>query len=127
NADRAAHGRGAFMHEFGVMSYLLEAVEEKAQELGATRVLAINLVIGDRASIVDDSLLYYFDFMTPGTVAEGAQLNTRRVPTRFRCDRCDKLYEPVGADFRCPDCGKVGQLTEEGAEFLIESIVIERT
>src|SRR6185503_7231873 len=113
------------MHEFGVMSYLLSAVEDKAQELHATRVLAINLVVGDRASIVDDSLLYYFEMMTAGTVAEGAQLNTRRVPSRFSCSNCEKTYEPVGADYRCPTCGHIGQITDEGAEFFIESIVIE--
>jgi hydrogenase nickel incorporation protein HypA/HybF len=114
------------MHEFGVMTYLLSAVEDKAQELHATRVLAINLVIGDRASIVDDSLLYYFEMMTPGTVVEGATLNTRRVPSRFFCSACANSYEPVGFDYRCPNCGGIGQMTDEGSEFLIESIVIER-
>ena len=114
------------MHEFGVMSYLLSAVEAKAQELHATRVLAINLVIGDRASIVDDSLLYYFEMMTPDTIVEGASLNTRHVPSRFRCAACENTYEPLGMDYCCPTCGGIGQLTDEGSEFLIESIVIER-
>ena len=114
------------MHEFGVMTYLLSAVEEEAQALHATRVLAINLVIGDRASIVGDSLAFYFDMLTPGTVVEGAQLNIRRVPTRFYCSGCANTYEPAGADFRCPDCDGIGQMTDEGSEFLIESIVIQR-
>lgn len=113
------------MHEFGVMSYLLQAVTEKAQEVGARRVLAINLVVGDRASLVDDAMLFYFEMMTPGTVAEGAHLNMRRIPTRFSCSLCDMTYEP-GLDFCCPTCGRVGQLTDEGSEFLIESIEIER-
>lgn len=113
------------MHEFGVMSYLLQAVEEKARELGAQRVLAINLVIGDRSSIVDDSLLYYFDMMKGRTLAGEAQLNTRRVSTRFYCNRCDSTYIP-GKDFYCPDCGEIGMMTEEGSEFFIESIEIER-
>ena len=113
------------MHEFGVMSYLLEAVEAKAIEIGASRVLAINLVIGDRSSIVDDALFYYFDMMTPGTIVEGAALNTRRVPSRFYCDACETTYEPV-TDFYCPDCGGIGSLTAEGSEFMIESIEIER-
>ena len=115
------------MHEFGVMTYLLSAVEDKAQELQATRVLAINLLIGDRASIVEDSLQFYFDMLTPGTCVEGAQLNIRRMPSRFVCAACAKTYEPSGADYRCPDCGGIGQLTDAGGEFLIESIMIERT
>jgi len=114
------------MHEFGVMAYLLEAVEQKAQEVGACRVLAINLVVGDRSSIIDDSLQFYFDMMVPGTVVEGAQLNMRRVPSQFYCGRCAQNFIFTGDDFRCPRCGTLGQLSDEGSEFLIESIEIER-
>lgn len=113
------------MHEFGVMTYLLAGVEEKARELGARRILAVNLVIGDRASIVDDLLLYYFDALTPGTLADGAVLNVRRVPMRFHCAHCDEPYTPEGFDFRCPRCGWLGQVTDDGGELLVESIEIE--
>jgi hydrogenase nickel incorporation protein HypA/HybF len=114
------------MHEFGIMSYLLDAVEAKAREVNASQVLAINLVVGDRSSIVDDSLLFYFEMLTPGTLVEGAALNMRRVPTRFYCAPCDQTYDQSGSDFCCPHCGKIGKLTDEGSEFLIESIEIEK-
>jgi hydrogenase nickel incorporation protein HypA/HybF len=114
------------MHEFGLMSQLLEAVEAKAQELGSRPVLAINLLIGDRASIVDDSLLYYFDMLTPGTLVEGAELNVRRVPSRFYCANCDDKYTLTGADFRCPTCAQIGIITTEGSELLIESILLAK-
>ncbi|MDQ3813472.1 MAG: hydrogenase maturation nickel metallochaperone HypA [Armatimonadota bacterium] len=107
------------------MSYLLESVEEQARQLGARKVLAINLVLGERAGI-DDSLLFYFDLLAPGTLAEGAKLNVRRTAMRFRCERCESDYSPVGADFGCPQCGTVGQLTDDGSELLIESMEIER-
>lgn len=114
------------MHEFGLMTQLLEAVEAKAQELGSRPVLAINLLIGDRASIVDDSLLYYFEMLTPGTLSEQAELNVRRVPSRFYCANCDDKYTPTGGDFRCPCCGQVGIVTNEGSELLIESILLTK-
>ena len=114
------------MHEFGVMSYLLEAVQQKALEMNAARVVTINLVIGDRSCIMDESLSYYFDMMAEGTLAEGATLNMRRVPTQFLCGHCNKTYEPVEFDFSCPTCRRVGRITDEGSEFLIESILIEK-
>jgi hydrogenase nickel incorporation protein HypA/HybF len=114
------------LHEFSVLSYLMEAVEEQAAAAGASRVVAINLVVGDRASIIDDLLLYYFDMLAPGTLAEGAQLNLRRVPMRFTCSRCDTTYTPAGEGWLCPDCGTIGQLTDDGSELLIESIEVER-
>lgn len=113
------------MHEFSVMSYLLETVEAKGQELGAQRILAINLVVGERSSIVDDSMLFYFDLMTPGTLAEGATLNVQRISSEFYCKQCDATYHP-GTDFRCPTCGAIGALTDVGSEFYIDSIEIER-
>ena len=114
------------MHEFGVMTYLLDAVESKARELEARRILAINLVIGDRASIVEDSMSFYFEQMAHGTLAEGAMLNMRRVPNEFACTECSTIFTPRNGTFRCPECGAVGQLREAGSEFLIESIEIER-
>jgi hydrogenase nickel incorporation protein HypA/HybF len=113
------------LHELSVMSYLLEAVEEQARQHGASKVLAINLVIGERASVIDDSLLYYFDMLTPGTVVEGARLNTRHTRMRFHCPSCDQEYTRAGDNFCCPRCGEVGQVTADGSELLIESIEIE--
>ena len=112
------------MHELSVMTYLLEAVEEKAREIGAERVVAINLVMGERASMFDDSLLFYFDMLTPGTRAEGARLNVRRTPMRFHCAECGQDYSPVDDTFRCPQCRIVGQVTADGSELLIESIEV---
>lgn len=112
------------MHEMSIMSYLLEAVEAEAARAGARRVVDINLVIGERASVIDDSLLFCFDMLTPGTVAEGAKIHIRRTPMRFTCAR-DGLYGRRGEDFRCPSCGEVGTLTEEGSELLVESIEVE--
>lgn len=112
------------MHELSIMTYLLEAVEEKARELGAERVTAINLRVGERAGI-DDSLLFYFEMLTPDTLAQGAQLNLRRTRMSFHCEECNEEYAPQGANFECPGCGKVGQLARDGTELLIESIEIE--
>ncbi len=62
------------MHELSIMSYLLESVEAEARQRGARKVLAINLVLGERAGI-DDSLLFYFDLLTPGTLAGALQIS----------------------------------------------------
>jgi hydrogenase nickel incorporation protein HypA/HybF len=114
------------MHELSVMSYLLERVETHAERLGASKVVTINLVIGDRTSIVDDSLLFYFDMLTPGTVAEGASLKVRRTHMRCSCPRCASDYQPDGFGFNCPTCGTVGEVTNDGSEFLIESLEIQQ-
>src|SRR5262249_50843357 len=114
------------MHELSVMSYLLEAVDAEAQRHGAARVLAINLVMGERSSIIDDSLLFYFDMLAPGTRCAGAHISVRRTRMTFHCDACDSDYHRVGDDFGCPRCGQIGQALGDGGELSIESIEIEQ-
>lgn len=114
------------MHELGIAASLLERVESHVERLGATRVAAINLVVGERAGIVDDSLRFSFELLTAGTAAEGAQINVRWVPMRFHCGECDQEYSPAGADFRCPTCQANGNLTDDGTALVIESLEIEQ-
>ncbi len=113
------------MHELSIASYLLDSVEDQARQLGAQRVLAINLVAGERAGIVDEALQFSFDLLTAETLAEGARINVRRTFMCFHCAPCDCEYSPKVGDFNCPNCGAVGQLTADGTELLIESIEIE--
>lgn len=113
------------MHELSIMKYLLESVQAKAEELGATRVRSINLVVGERTGALDDSLLFYFDMLTPSTLVEGALLNIRRTRMLFYCDKCDQDFTPDVGAFECPRCGAVGTLTDDASELLIESIEID--
>lgn len=114
------------MHEYSVMAHLLETVEAEARRHGASRITAINLVMGQRSSIVDDSLLFYFDMLAPGTLAEGARLNVRRTKMTFHCPNCAADYTPDGLNFECPGCGAIGQATGEGSELLVETIEIDK-
>ena len=113
------------MHELSVTSYLVDAVDTRARELGATRVLTINLVIGERSGIVDDSLRFYFEMLAPGTLVEGAALNVARTSLRFHCAACARDYGPSGFDFLCPNCGALGEVVDDGSDLLIESLEIE--
>jgi hydrogenase nickel incorporation protein HypA/HybF len=113
------------MHELSIASYLVESVVEQAEQIGAERVLAINLLIGDRAGIVDDSLRFSFELLGADTLVAGAALNIRRSPMRFRCDECHGEYIPRDGEFHCPDCTRIGQLIDDGATLQIESIEVE--
>jgi len=62
------------MHELAVTESIIEIVSRHAAEAGARKVSAINLVIGDLSSIVDDSVQFYFDYLSRDTIAAGAEL-----------------------------------------------------
>jgi hydrogenase nickel incorporation protein HypA/HybF len=113
------------MHELSVMSSLLDVAEEHAREAGARKVLALYVVVGERSSFVDDSLLFYFDALSQGRLAEGAKLHIRRTPMRFFCATCESDYTPPISSFRCPICDHVGRLSDDGAGCYLESMEIE--
>ncbi|MCU0493679.1 MAG: hydrogenase maturation nickel metallochaperone HypA [Chloroflexaceae bacterium] len=113
------------MHELSIMASLLDVAEEHARAAGAQKVLSIHVVVGERSSFVDDSLLFYFDALTPGRLAEGAKLVIRRTPMRFYCQTCERDYTPPMNSFRCPTCNTTGRLQDDGNACYLEHMEIE--
>ena len=113
------------MHELPVTEQILNVVLDHARRAGAQRVAHVNLVVGDLTSFVDESIQFYFDFLSKDTEAEGAQLHIRRIPARVRCHGCGGEFAPEGADWRCPKCGNLGGEVLSGRESSIESIEVE--
>lgn len=113
------------MHELAVTQNVLQIALEHAGRAGAKRVQRINLVIGALSGIVDDSIQFYFDFVSQGTPAEGAQLSFERVPARFRCRACGQEFEFQDDNWACPACQALGGEIIAGREFYMDSIEVE--
>ncbi len=115
------------MHELPVTESLLELALSHAERVGARRITDLHIVIGDLSSIVDDSVSFYWDFVSRDTPAEGARLHFQRVPLTLACKDCGKTYELEGDDLRCPECRSVDVRVVRGEEFYLESIEVEQT
>lgn len=113
------------MHEMAVTQSLLDIVTGEAEKAGAKQVSAVNLVIGEMSGLVDDSVQFYFDFLTKGTVAEGARLNFRRVAARMKCRACQAEFSPEPDEWVCPQCGQWQAEVTAGKEFYIDSIEVD--
>ncbi len=114
------------MHELSITQRVLEIALQHAGKAGARRIEAINLVIGDLSSVVDDSVQFYFDYLSPGTIAEGARLVFKRIPACYRCRACGREFSPShGLDWQCPACERWDVEVLQGREFSIESIEVE--
>ncbi len=113
------------MHELGVTQNILQIALEHAEKAGAKKIRSINLVMGGLAGIVEESVRFYFDFVSRKTIAEGTQLVFKKVPVRFRCRDCGKEFEFPGEDWACPACQSPGPEILTGREFFMESIEVE--
>ena len=113
------------MHELAVTESLLEIALRHADRAGARRIVCLNLVVGELASIVDDSVQFYWDIISQDTIAEGAQLRFERVPGALRCMGCGHTFPMSGSSYICPVCGERQVVVAGGDEFRLESIEVD--
>ena len=113
------------MHELSVTESILKIAIRHAQERGAKRITALHLVIGQWSSIVDDSVKFYWDIISEGTIAKGATLHFQRIAAELACRDCGAMYRPSGEEFICPECSSSHVELKKGNEFRLESIEIE--
>ena len=92
------------MHELAITQSILDIALKHAEKANANKVNTIYLVIGQLSSVVDESVAFYWDMISDGTIAKGAKLEFRRLPARMACNKCKKEYDPTPGDFACPHC-----------------------
>ena len=113
------------MHELSVTESLLKIAVEHAEKANAKRVTDLHIVIGDLASMVDDSIQFYWDIIARDTIAEQATLHFRRLPAQLQCNTCSEKYQPTEKELICPNCHGIGAKIISGEEFFLESIDVE--
>ncbi len=111
------------MHELMVTESILEITLRHAEKSSAERVTDLYLVIGDLSSVIDDSVQFYWDFISEGTIAHGAKLHFRRISTGFLCQSCETHFEMTEI-FTCPACQSSQIQIVAGQEFYLEAIDI---
>lgn len=114
------------MHELAITENILRIAEKHAIQSNAVKVTGIYLVIGNLSSIVDDSINYFWQIISDGTICEGSMLHFERIPAQIYCRNCHKTFELSGALSPCPDCGSFNLEIKSGDEFRLESIEVER-
>ena len=71
------------MHELSITEHLLEDCLREAQKQNASRIRVIRLCIGELRGIVPDCIQIYLDMLAEGTIAEGARIESKTLPSKF--------------------------------------------
>lgn len=104
---------------------VLQILETEAGRQGFKRVKAVWLEIGELSSVEPDAMLFSFDAVTRGSLADGATLNIIRVPGEAWCMQCSKSVNVKQRFDACPDCGSYQLQVTGGEEMKIKELEVE--
>lgn len=116
------------MHELPVTKSILDIVLRHGEANGVTKVLAIDLSIGALSDLEPEWLQTYFDQLSEGTPAHGAQLRVQRSPLTFRCEVCSAAFTAAREELDtavCPGCGAREATVVSGTGYYVESMEAE--
>lgn len=116
------------MHELSIMENILKIVLSYAEKNDVRQVMAIRLQIGKLSDLEDEWVQRYFDFVSMGTVAQGAKLKIERTPIWFKCQDCATVYDveiTSMGETACPGCGQNNSKLISGREYTIKSMEVQ--
>ena len=115
------------MHELQVTHSILDVVLKHAQANGATKVVSIQLKIGELSDLENEWIQRYFNHISEGTIAENATIKIERTPVVMKCDDCAHSFEVnirKIKDIQCPECTHKKCLLISGSEYHIKNMEI---
>lgn len=113
------------MHELGIMSGVMDSVQQAANDEGADRVLKISLSVGVMTEAIEDALRFAFEALAEGTMCEDAQLEITMIEPKSICLECGAEYTHDRFHMLCPECGSAFTELLQGKELRIDSIEVD--
>ena len=116
------------MHELPITESILKIVLTHAAKNDVRQVMAIHLRIGRLSDLEDEWVQRYFDYLSKGTVAQGAKLMIERTPVVFQCNSCNTSFEVDMAamdDVSCSACGLSDSKLISGREYYIVNMEVQ--
>lgn len=113
------------MHELSITQSILNIALSSAKDAGAKKINVIKITLGEMTGCVPQYIQEYFDLVSEGTIASGAELEFTAVPAAARCADCGRESRLIRFRFRCEHCGSPRLTLISGREFFVDSIDIE--
>jgi hydrogenase nickel incorporation protein HypA/HybF len=107
------------VHELGMCSSIVDAVERRAGDRSVARV---RVRVGRLHHVHADAFDQSFAVAAMGTVAEEATAELVLLPVRAHCGGCQATWECEEIPLACSSCGSVDIELIGGDELVLESI-----
>lgn len=113
------------MHELSVTQSIIKISSEEAQKAKASIVKEIRIKVGELSGLIPESMQYYFNIASMGTIVESAKLVIEKIPIGIKCNDCGKEENISRGNYHCSSCGSYNIKIIKGNEFFIDSLEVE--
>ncbi len=112
------------MHELSLAQAIWRQVREAMRERPASRLAAVNVVVGRMSGADPESLEFALDLVASGSDWPGVRITIRSEPLALVCRQCGRLFETEEFDLACPDCGSLDVEVTGGRDLRLESLEV---
>lgn len=114
------------MHEHSITESLLEQAIVSAETAGGVKIARIHLRVGELSSYTEDSIRFYWDQISPGTIAAGAELVFYCEEGVYRCLNCSQTFPSSDMEAICLQCGSMSLDVVSGKHTYLEALDIDQ-
>lgn len=111
------------MHELGILIQVIETVENFAKTNAVTQIDTLVLQIGELSSIIPRYVEACYPAAVDGTLLQDTKLKIEVLPGNGICKKCNKVFNLIENNRKCPKCGSREWEILCGKEFRIKEIV----
>ncbi len=112
------------MHELGIVSYVIDQLEEIMKQNDLTELESVTLEFGEVSGIEPEYLADCWKWYAKKTpLIEHARFLYQTVPAITWCNACKKTYPTLQYGKTCPYCGSGETWLQQGNEMNIKEIV----
>jgi len=119
------------VHELSFAQSVLDSILEEAEKHNAKNVKSVEIEMGDLALITAKELESALEMIVDGTIADGMEVEIKKIPVRVRCDKGHENEIKVERDhhhmmpaLKCPECGGSVKVLQ-GQECILKKIIAE--
>ena len=116
------------MHELQVTESILNIALKYAGMNDVSRIVSIQLRVGEMSDLEDEWMQKYFDQLSEDTIAKGAKLKIEKIPVVMECDECAHSFSVNIREMKeilCPECSSKECTLTSGREYYVKNMEVE--
>jgi len=118
------------MHEFSVMTQIVDSVLAEAKRRDARKVEHVELDVGEFTMLGHEQMRFAYEVLSKDTILQGSELEIRTIKGGIKCDSCGYEGSVMIAEdtphrsvpiLECPKCHSAAKIVE-GRDCVVRNI-----